>query len=350
MCARGEGGSQLVVWVDDDPAYLRAMRRNLARYRRQVELVLLPSASDAFAYVPKRAIDLFVLDEQVEGGSGIAACRQLRASGLSCPVAVTSEAMTHELELAAFDAGATHAVAKAGVVALINLREIPPATTPELEQLIGDHIDVARNIARTLARRFAWMLDPEDVAGAAMVGLCEAAERFDPGRVASFIAFAEQRIRGAIFDEIRRLSSYGRIVNARHRRITTARLQILQRGGDPTDDRVAELLGLSVATVQRAGERRTQVGIEDAESLPAPGASPEAHAAGAQFLRYLSRARETLPHHEANVIRLHYDVGMSLAEIARTLELSLARVRSLHTAGLATLRQRMDNDTERQRT
>ncbi|MBA3502590.1 MAG: hypothetical protein H0T65_19670, partial [Deltaproteobacteria bacterium] len=91
----------------------------------------------------------------------------------------------------------------------------------ERQQLIASHVDVARNIARRLGRSYGWMLEPDDIQGSAMpdafkifgwfmlvtslilyfvprkLHLCEAATRFDSTRAEPFVAFAEQRIRGA---------------------------------------------------------------------------------------------------------------------------------------------------------
>ena len=128
--------------------------------------------------------------------------------------------------------------------------DIPVSAAPkELElrqRLIEAHVDTARNIARALARRYGKMIDPDDIDGCAMVGLCEAAARFDRTRVEPFVAFAERRIRGAVLDEIRRLGMQGRVRHKRQRRISTARREIAQAGAEPTDHRIAMHLGISV--------------------------------------------------------------------------------------------------------
>ena len=217
--------------------------------------------------------------------------------------------------------------------------------TPDLarQQLIESHVSVARNIARGLGRRYGWMLEPDDILGWAMVGLCEAAARFDSSRTAPFIAFAEQRIRGAVFDELRRLGMHSRVIVKLHQRIANARQALLGEGIASTDDHVATYLGIALEIVQTAS-RASLVASDECARLESPAASPEVYAECAEFLVYLLRARDTLPDLEATVIRLHYDGGISLAQVARSLELSLGRVRHLHSRGLSLIQDTMRED------
>lgn len=68
------------------------------------------------------------------------------------------------------------------------------------------HIPLVRSIASRL-RRTVPQLDAEDLVSAGMIGLLEAADRFDDGRGVSFGTFAYPRIKGAILDEARRHAS-----------------------------------------------------------------------------------------------------------------------------------------------
>jgi RNA polymerase sigma factor for flagellar operon FliA len=55
-----------------------------------------------------------------------------------------------------------------------------------------------------MARRCPDWVAREDLVAAGMLGLTEAAERYDESRTEPFLAFAEHRIRGAMLDELRR--------------------------------------------------------------------------------------------------------------------------------------------------
>ena len=58
-------------------------------------------------------------------------------------------------------------------------------------------------VARRLARRLPAHVEIDDLISSGVIGLMEAAERFDPKRVDRFEAFAEFRIRGAMLDDLR---------------------------------------------------------------------------------------------------------------------------------------------------
>src|SRR5215831_6102669 len=58
-------------------------------------------------------------------------------------------------------------------------------------------------VARRLARRLPAHVEIDDLISSGVIGLIEAAERFDPERVDRFEAFAEFRIRGAMLDDLR---------------------------------------------------------------------------------------------------------------------------------------------------
>lgn len=84
----------------------------------------------------------------------------------------------------------------------------------------GDAASRARLIERylPLARALSWRVrmietpiaDGDDLASAAMLGLIDAVDRFEPGRGVPFEAYASLRIRGAIIDELRRTGERAR--------------------------------------------------------------------------------------------------------------------------------------------
>ena len=65
--------------------------------------------------------------------------------------------------------------------------------SPERDRLIAEHIDIARRISLRLARRCPSWVSSEDLVSAGMLGLAEAAERYDDSRQEPFLVFAEKR-------------------------------------------------------------------------------------------------------------------------------------------------------------
>jgi RNA polymerase sigma factor for flagellar operon FliA len=331
-----------VVFVDDERILCDTVRQAMARYSCQLELAIFGRADEALSYVAHHAVDLVVLDVFLPGTSGIDACRILRTSGVGIPIAVATGDLTKAIAKNAYEAGATYALEKpidlVAFIATVTCTDLVQIAARQA--LVFENLELARNIAGKLVRKYASMLDPEDIHGPAMLGLCEAAARYDPARSEPFVAFAARRIRGAVLDEIRRLGALGRVTYKRQRKISGARRALRQGGAEPTDDRVAERLGLSVSMVQDAGIDLGR-SVVDVATLQSPSTSPAVQVERAQGLALLMRAREVLPEPEASVIRLHYDAGMSSAKIAETLGLTVAEVSQLHASGVAMLQARL---------
>src|SRR5438105_933762 len=72
------------------------------------------------------------------------------------------------------------------------------------EELILGNLGLVRHILGRLAARLPRGVDVDNLEAAGVLGLVEAANRYEPERGASFKTFAFTRIRGAIYDELRR--------------------------------------------------------------------------------------------------------------------------------------------------
>src|SRR5207244_2129639 len=72
------------------------------------------------------------------------------------------------------------------------------------EELILGHLSLVRHIIGRLAAKLPHGTDLENLEAAGTLGLVEAANRYEPERGIQFNTFAYTRIRGAIYDELRR--------------------------------------------------------------------------------------------------------------------------------------------------
>ena len=62
------------------------------------------------------------------------------------------------------------------------------------------HLSYVRHILGRIAATLPREIDQENLEGAGVLGLVEAAQQFDPSRGVDFKTFAYRRIRGAILD------------------------------------------------------------------------------------------------------------------------------------------------------
>ena len=326
--------------VDDDPAILRAMQRRANRVAG-LQLALAESGEAALALVHERIpIDLVVLDVMMGGIDGIETCRRLRLIAPGARVIVASGNMTPALVREAADAGALAALDKPYDLTAL-LGGAPDAARDER---IAAHLDLAANIARGMARRYGTLISPEEIGALARLGLCEAASRYDATRGEPFVAFAERRIRGAIQDELRRLSPRTRKGGAALRAIDAARRALVSPAEpNPSDDAIALRLSLTIdeLALARAPNRVVYAPLDDDNPTPAGDPSPAERVERAQLHAALARARDELEAHAAQVMELFYERGMSTSAIARELGVPAARVVQIHSRALGTLRRLM---------
>src|SRR5579864_5567074 len=72
------------------------------------------------------------------------------------------------------------------------------------DELIMAHLPMIRHILSRLVAHLPPGIDVENLTSAGTLGLVEAANKFDPERGIKFETYAFSRIRGAVFDELRR--------------------------------------------------------------------------------------------------------------------------------------------------
>jgi RNA polymerase sigma factor for flagellar operon FliA len=207
---------------------------------------------------------------------------------------------------------------------------------------------MARRIALRIARRTPSRGSPDDLVSAAMVGLAEAVDRFDPSRGEPFVAFAEKRIRGAVLDELRRGDILPRRVRATARKVASVAAKLEQELGRPAEDEeMAARLEVSVETYREELSGLTQVSLVD---LPAPdredlgdlgsaeGQSPLEHAEKRELVAMVRNALEVLDRRDATLLSLYYVEDLTYAEIGQVLEVSESRVCQLHGRAMLRLR------------
>jgi len=344
MGAAGGNARLRVVLVDDDLVYLRSIKRVLARRDAQVDISVFTRGDDAASYLETNPVDMVVLDIRMPGLDGIEVCRRIKAKQPSTWVTIASAHLSQEAREQAMAAGADHAVAKPyDVPALIEARNgdrdaAPPSPSTAVELLSSDHLEMAKNIAGSLARRYGSFLSPDDIDGLALLGLCEAAARYDATKNGLFIAFAASRIRGAVLDEIRKVGSKSRTDYQRERRVSEIRRALDDQHRDSSDAQVAAMLGCAVTALQKVRASWIRLPTQEMRTIPCELPELQDVLEVAEQKHQVATARAGLEGIEAEVIRLHYDHGMSLAEIATSLGLAERKVIQLHARGLTRLR------------
>jgi RNA polymerase sigma factor for flagellar operon FliA len=221
----------------------------------------------------------------------------------------------------------------------------------ERDRLIRDHVDVARRISLRMARRCPDWVAREDLVAAALLGLTEAAERYDITRNEPFIAFAEKRIRGAVLDELRRGDIMPRRTRTMARKIGATIIELERKLGEPpSDEQVAAALGVSLEEYKGELEQLVHVTIGALQveegTLATDRESPELVAMRHQALLRVRDALPRLEQRDLLVLALYYNEELTYQEIAQVLGVTTARVCQLHGRIIARLRAELAVDPE----
>ena len=229
---------------------------------------------------------------------------------------------------------------------------IPSVNDSARERLVGDHIEFARRIAMRVARRVPTWMSSDDLVAAALLGLTEAAERYDSERGEPFIAFAEKRIRGAVLDELRSRDMYSRRARSDARRVGAAIRTLEQKlGRAPEDTEIAQALDVPLKDYHENLEMLTHTSFVDYEVV-SNHSDPEAQGPShdAERKEMVGRLRECLhklPERDAQILSLYYVEELSYHEIGDMFHLSESRICQLHGRAVAQLRQLLtDGETD----
>lgn len=211
------------------------------------------------------------------------------------------------------------------------------------DELIRNHLGLARRIARGYARRVPASVRAEDLEGAALLGLTEAAGRFDHRHPDAFIAFAARRIRGAVLDELRRDDPLTRRGRSAVKKLERARVELrTQHGRDATDDELLARLGWTEEELERhrLGAETTRLDVTACADLVTsdPASQPDEQAAASEIKARLVDALDTLPERDLQILGMYYSDGKTLKEIGGALGVSESRVCQLHGRALARLK------------
>ena len=216
------------------------------------------------------------------------------------------------------------------------------------DQVILDHLPLVKAIAVRVHENLPVHVDLDDLVHAGILGLFDAATKYDPDKMVAFSSYAKHRIKGAILDSLRQLDWASRDLRRRHKQMeaVTRDLTItLQRA--PTEDEVAQKLGVEVERWRQMMLDLRNVGLISAssrsseqEDLPAPDfpskpeTQPDRMCAQVELKEVLSNAIKTLPERYQKVVFMYYTNEMTMKEIGGLLGINESRVSQIHKTAL----------------
>ena len=225
----------------------------------------------------------------------------------------------------------------------------------EVERCVLKFAPLVKRIAHHMMASLPSSVEVDDIIQSGMIGLLDAARRYNETEGAQFETYAVQRIRGAMLDSLRQADWLPRSLRQSLRRIEQAIARLEQAHcRPPTENELAAALNMTLAGYQhllqeargyqlvsyedfKGGEEESFVDRYCSDGKP----DPLAFLADRAMREELSEAIDALPEREKRVMGLYYEQELNLREIGEILGVSESRICQLHTQAIARLRTRL---------
>jgi RNA polymerase sigma factor FliA len=226
----------------------------------------------------------------------------------------------------------------------------------ERSEATNERVEAGLPFVEALARRMAstmpHSIDLSDLVQDGVIGLIDAAERFDADRGIKFETFAERRIRGAMIDALRK-DAWPRGVRRVRRELEAAREKLrVQLGHEPSLADLAAAIGsdekrlgktiVRINTIESTSPLSCAENVDEAQLpavlVPAEPERPDLAYERSEVKDRVRAAIQGLPVRERRVIALYYYSEVTMKEIGADLGVNESRVSQLHARAIRRLR------------
>jgi len=215
------------------------------------------------------------------------------------------------------------------------------ALSPAVARLIETNLPYAHAIAAEVIRKLPPELEKKDIQGWAELGLVEAAVSFDRTRGVQFTTFAHYRIKGAIYDGLRKMGWYpkGQYRRMRFEMAATEYMKDVSAEAPRTASPEAQLQDLKDLTANLMSCYVLSLEVLDQEPVDSAQLSAEEVVARSQQTNRLRQSLAQLPKINRQVLEHCYFKELTFEEIGRKLGMSKSWVCRLHAKSLEMLRK-----------
>ncbi|MDQ6963695.1 MAG: FliA/WhiG family RNA polymerase sigma factor, partial [Mariprofundales bacterium] len=236
------------------------------------------------------------------------------------------------------------------------------AESMQPEALLEEYLPLIRYHAGQLMKRTPDSIEMDDLINSGVMGLLDAASRFDAEREVQFNTFVAYRVRGAMIDYLRTFDWMPRSLRDVSRQLQQAMVEVEQQHGRPAEEgEIAAFMSIDIDEYRMRLEQvramsvvhfdDLPVGCNDDDSLSVldaiagdPELMPENQTAMIEFVGQLADAMGQLPKREAVLLTLYYYEELNMKEVALVLGLTESRVSQIHSQMVMRLRGYMGFD------
>ena len=229
--------------------------------------------------------------------------------------------------------------------------------THERNALVTKHMRLVRHVLDKISQGLPRHVDREDLLEAGMMGLIDAAGRYDPDRGVRFSTYAVTRIRGAILDALRREDWLPRSLRNEVTSMHEARSELEHKNSrPPTDEELSRKLGVHRKKLTKLTRASARCNFQSLDTIPEDtltyaldpahpsnraADAPDERAILAEQKERLADAIGILPETERLVVTLYYFEQLLLRDIGKVLRVSDSRVCQIHRRALTRLQRCM---------
>ena len=229
-----------------------------------------------------------------------------------------------------------------------SIKDIPMEARDVRDQLVVKHLPLVRAIAVRVYESLPVHVDLDDLVHAGIMGLFDAASRYNDAKQVSFQSYAKHRIKGAILDSLREMDWASRDLRRRHKQLESVTRElsaVMER--NPTEAEIADKMGMNIDRWRQVAIELRMVGLLSAstrapesenqntpEFPAAPDLNPDVLTGQSELRSVLAKAMQSLPERYKMVIERYYVGGKTMREIGDSMGINESRVSQIHRAAL----------------
>jgi RNA polymerase sigma factor for flagellar operon FliA len=223
------------------------------------------------------------------------------------------------------------------------------ALRPDVDQLIHAYRSYAHAIASEILSKLPPNIERGDITGAAELGLVQAAQAFDPTRGVLFKTFAFYRIRGAIYDGLRKMAWFSKAQYQQYRFERAANEYLADYSTTPVPQGSVEEEGEELKNIAGSLVSCYMLSLDQfPQEIETPDARSEDECEKMEQQDLLRKSLSQLPEKNRQVMEFYYLQDLSLEEIGKKLGLSKSWVSRIHSKSLEMLRNALQASSSRE--
>jgi RNA polymerase sigma factor for flagellar operon FliA len=230
----------------------------------------------------------------------------------------------------------------------------------DIRKLVEENLHIVEAVVRKIAPNLPHGVAREEIVSEGIMGLIEAAQKFDSKRGVKFEKWAEIRIRGAIIDYLRRTDIISRPSRLIIKQIAKTIKELQNKlGREPEDEEVAKELGMTLDEYRAELGKISCLSILSLDEVIFDPDSKEGRklyeiitdehindpmnfAVNSNLREIIEQALEKLDDKEREVIKMYYLDGFHMKEISKKLKVSESRISQIHSKAMLKLRAELE--------